>query len=115
VDDLITMAIPGVISDDERRELLHQAALACASEGSAEAAVTLLRYAHESLDEYEIERACTVYVLAIQTGDDLASNPGCWRDHYPDLDGDQEAAAQQLAADDVTEAMNVLMFGSSAR
>jgi hypothetical protein len=120
MDDLITMAIPGVITDKERQELLRKAALAFAEgEESGEAAITVLTYAHESLTGYRIQQTCLAYAKAVRAREELTSNPGAWRDHYPDLDdgGDlaQEDVAPRLAADEADEALNVLTFGSSAR
>lgn len=117
VTEIITMALPGVIADGERRDLLHEAALAYidAEEGS-EASLTVMRYASGSLCARHLEDACRDYARAVDTRDDLARDARCWRDHYADLDeADPETAARHLAADDVADAMNVLMAGRCAR
>jgi hypothetical protein len=115
--ELITMALPGVMSDAERRELLHKSVLAYSDgEEGTDAAMAVMTYAHESLSVAELDKLCLAYYNAIQARDALDADRGCWRDHYPELqDPDPETAAQQIAADDVAETLNVLMFGSSAR
>jgi hypothetical protein len=111
---VITMALPGVITEAERRKLLHEAALAYGED--TEAGLDAMRYAHESLCGHEIVELCKLYAQAVDARDDLARDPRCWADHYSDLDDpDPEAAAPGIAEDDVTDTMNVLMFGKSAR
>jgi hypothetical protein len=115
--ELITMALPGVMSDDERRKLLHEAALAYTEgEEDTEAGLAVMRYAHESLCGHKIVELCKIYAQAVEARDDLARDARCWPDHYSDLDGaDPETAAPGIAEDDIADTMNVLMFGSSAR
>jgi hypothetical protein len=117
VTEVITMALPGVVSDTERRKLLEEAVLAYADgEESGEAAVTVITYVNESLSLAELDKLCMAYRNAVTARDALGADRGCWRDHYPELEGPgQEDVAPQIAADDVADTMNVLMFGSSAR
>jgi hypothetical protein len=114
---VITMALPGVTTDEERQELLHKSVLAYTDgEEGTDAALAVMRYAHESLSVTELERICHDYDNAVRTRDDLARDDRCWADHYADLgDPDPETAAKQIAADDVADAMKMLMFGKAAR
>ena len=96
-----------------RREELHRAALAFAA-GSTDAgpAITILRLGHPSLCEHQLERACLDYAEALTVLDDLRADADLWAFYYPGLEGPgQRDAALQIAEDDVTEVMNVLISG----
>jgi hypothetical protein len=110
-----TMALPGVISDAERKAILHGAALDIAADhDDLDAWVLVMGFAHTSLCRHEVADACRSYAEAVRIHDDLAPDGTSWPAHYPELDGpDRGTAAMQIAEGD--EVMNVLLSGKSAR